>query len=293
MMAQHMKSNSPPVVAAVCGLLLAGCDNGHISLRVTDAPVDDAVSVIIEIESVELNSIDEGLERIRFNPARRVDLLAIPAGQSELLFSSEPFPRGNYDFLRLVINARQGEMDSVIELDDGGVHSLHLSSADEGRLTITQSFRVPRTRDLNLTLDFNLRRSIEPPAVADGDYILRPTLRLVNDEEAGVITGAVDQSRIVTDCAPAIYVFPGLNAVPDDLDTTPADDPVTSAFVELDDVTGIHNYTTAPLVAGDYTVAFTCEADIDDPTVDDVIDFPVTENAQVVAAETVTVDIPG
>ena len=292
-MAQDSKLFSLRALATICGLVLAGCDNGHVSLRITDAPIDAAVSVIIEIESVELNSIDEGLKRIRFNPPSRVELLAIPAGQTELLFISEPFPRGNYDFLRLVINAQEGEMDSVIELDDGGVHSLHLSSADAGRLTITQSFRVPRTRDLNLTLDFNLRRSIEPPAVTDGDYVLRPTLRLVNDEEAGVITGSVDQSRIVTDCEPAVYVFTGLNAVPDDLDTAPADDPITSAFVQLDNTTGIHNYTTAPLVAGDYTVAFTCEADLDDPRVDDVIDFPVTENAQVVAEETVTVDIPG
>ncbi len=292
-MAQDSKLFSLRALATICGLVLAGCDNGHVSLRITDAPIDDAVSVTIEFVSIELNSIDNGLERVRFNPPRRLDLLAIPAGQGELLLNSEPVPRGNYDFLRLVINAQQGVLDSIIELADGGVHSLHMTTADAAGLTITQPFRVPRTRDLNLTLDFNLRRSIGSPAVADGDYVLRPTLRLVNDEEAGVITGSVDQSRIVTDCEPAVYVFTGLNAVPDDLDTTPADDPITSAFVQLDNTTGNHNYTTAPLVAGDYTVAFTCEADLDDPTVDDVIDFPVTENVQVVAEGTVTVDIPG
>jgi hypothetical protein len=69
-----------------------------------------------------------------------------------------------------------------------------------------------------------------------------------------------------------VYVFNSGDAV-DDVDGT--DDPVTSAKVPND---GNYAYTIAFLPEGDYSIAFTCDADIDDPEKDadtDPTDGPV------------------
>jgi len=70
----------------------------------------------------------------------------------------------------------------------------------------------------------------------------------------------------------AVYVFSRGDAV-DDVDGT--SDPVTSAKVTND---GIYAYTVAFLPEGDYSIAFTCDADIDNPAKDadaDPTDGPV------------------
>ena len=48
-------------------------------------------------------------------------------------------------------------------------------------------------------------------------------------------------------------------------------------------------YEIGFVLAGDYTLAFTCEAANDDPETDDVINF-TTQNVTVTADGTVTVD---
>ena len=70
----------------------------------------------------------------------------------------------------------------------------------------------------------------------------------------------------------AVYVFSRGDAI-DDVDGT--SDPVTSAKVTND---GIYAYTVAFLPEGDYSIAFTCDADIDNPAIDadaDPADGPV------------------
>ena len=88
-----------------------------------------------------------------------------------------------------------------------------------------------------------------------------------------------------------VYVFGGADATPDDVDTVDGE-PISSAMPELNAGTGDYDYTVGFLGEGDYTVAFTCDADDDNPESDDTLVFAHTQDATVVAGETTPVDFP-
>ena len=141
-----------------------------------------------------------------------------------------------------------------------------------------------------MTIDFDLRKSVTDPQgqtvvldVAEYDeFKLRPTLRLVMTDESGAIEGTVSETLLSgPDCSGSdddgsVYVFAGGNVVPDDVDGIDPD-PVTTADVEWNGQA--YFYRAAYLEPGTYTVAFTCQQELDDPENDDPIVF--TDGANV------------
>jgi hypothetical protein len=119
-------------------------------------------------------------------------------------------------------------------------------------------------------------------------YVLRPTLRIVDNTQVGAIAGTVASALITTGCTPAVYVFAGSGVTPDDVDAT-APNPVTTALVTLDAASGQYGYRAGFLSAGVYTVTFTCNAAADDPAVDNTLAFTGTQAATVVAGQTTAV----
>lgn len=126
---------------------------------------------------------------------------------------------------------------------------------------------VPAGGAADFTIDFDLRKSVHNP-VGSSDYLLRPTLRIVDNAETGTLYGSVDADFFTgtEPCAGAVYVFEGDVTEPDDVDGgLGGPDPITSALVAAD---GIYNYKVGFLSEGDYLIAFTCDALADDPEVD-------------------------
>jgi hypothetical protein len=114
-----------------------------------------------------------------------------------------------------------------------------------------------------------MRSLATPPGLAP-DMIFKPTLKLVNNLEAGTLVGevaaelatAVDEVT-ASACAPSVFVFNG-GVIPNGIDPAveDPDDPVATAMVhpfdQGDGTTG-YNYSVGFLVAGNYEVAFTCD----------------------------------
>ena len=277
------------IAASGLALLLVACGGGDgsstgtLNLAVTDAPVDDAEAVVVEFTGVELQHA--GGERIDYDfvdeatgdPApRHIDLMALTGGTTELLLDGVTLTAGDYSWLRLKVNAELGMIDSYI--DRNGRHSLYVPSGTESGLKLNRGFNVPEDGMASFTIDLDLRKSVHNPTGLELDYILRPTLRLVDDNTAGALTGIVSGIENDPDCndkgenVGAVYVFDSTDAI-DDVDGT--SDPVTSANVPND---GIYAYTVAFLPEGDYRIDFTCDADIDDSAIDadtDPTDGPV------------------
>jgi len=264
-----------------------GSSTGTLNLGLTDASVDDAKAVVVEFTGVQLQSaggdrIDHDfIDELTGDPAPRlIDLMALTGGTTELLLDGVTLNAGRYNWVRLKVNAERGVIDSYIDLLDDSRHSLYIPSGNQTGLKLNRGFDVPEGEMASFTIDFDLRKSVHNPAGLDDDYILRPTLRLVDDDTAGALTGTVASGVITADpddCTGmeyvgAVYVFSRGDAV-DDVDGTR--DPVTSAKVTND---GIYAYTVAFLPEGDYSIAFTCDADIDNPAIDadaDPTDGPV------------------
>jgi hypothetical protein len=260
---------------------------GRINLNVTDSPVTSARRVVVQFTGVEIKQAGApDTEVFDFEP-RQIDLLALDGGGSEILLADEVLPAGNYEWIRLKVNAGRDASDSFIELNDGSVHPLFIPSGNQTGLKLIRGFVIGAGSTHDFTIDFDLRKSVVHPPGLGGPYLLKPVLRLVNNLEVGTIEGTVAPALIVTDCVPAVYLYSGANVVPDDIGS--ATPPLASTAVNLDNVTGDYRFRLGFVPTGAHTLAFTCGADDDGAEVDDAITFSAPLDATVTAGQTITV----
>jgi hypothetical protein len=263
---------------------------GRMNLRITDSPVTSAKRVVVQFTGLEIKPVGAARpEDFDFVP-RQIDLLALDGGGSEVLLADELLPAGEYESIRLKVNAGRHGSDSFIELDDGSIHPLFIPSGNQTGLKLIRGFTIGAGSTHNFTIDFDLRKSvIHPPGLGE-PYLLKPVLRMVNNLEVGTIEGTVASALVVDGCVPAVYLYSGANIVPDDLgSTTP---PLASTAVSLDNTTGVYRFKLAFVPAGANTIAFTCAADDDAADVDDAITFSTPINVTVAAGQTNTVAFP-
>jgi hypothetical protein len=162
-------------------------------------------------------------------------------------------------------------------------------SGAESGLKLNRGFTLPADGSVALTIDFDLRKSIHAPPGQKGStaectqgYLMRPTLRIVDDANVGAIAGTVDSALVTADCKPKVYVFSGSGVTPDDIEETtaaPDVDPLLVANVDVQNGATSYTYKAAFLPPASYTVAFTCSDD--DPTDDDTLTFLTPQNVTV------------
>ncbi|HYJ42365.1 MAG TPA: DUF4382 domain-containing protein, partial [Steroidobacteraceae bacterium] len=264
---------------------------GRLTLRITDSPVTEAERVVVQFTGLEIKPrAAADPEVFDFDAPRQIDLLALDGGGSEILLSDELLPAGEYEWIRLKVNAGRDASDSFIELADGSRHPLFIPSGNQTGLKLIRGFVIGVGSSHNFTIDFDLRKSvIHPPGLGD-PYLLKPVLRLVDNLEVGAIDGTVAQGLVVDGCAPSVYLYSGADGLPDDIGS--ATPPLASTAVNLDNTTGVYRFKFAFMPAGANTIAFTCAADEDAADVDDVIAFSAPINVTVTAGTTITVDVP-
>src|ERR1043165_5833751 len=190
-----------------------GGDNetGPLSLGVTDAPVDDASSVVVQFSGVAFKRAGAAAESVQnLTPSpRQLDLLQYQEGRAALLLDGVTLPAGDYEWIRLVVDNDTGVRDSYIVLTDGSECELRVPSGAESGLKLNRGFTLPADGSVALTIDFDLRKSIHAPpgqrgsaAACTQGYLLRPTLRIVRDAEVGAIAGNVDSALVTDGCLP-------------------------------------------------------------------------------------------
>ena len=294
-----MKSGFIPLALSALMLSLYGCGggsgasagrggvmDGELTIKITDAPVDSAAAVWVQFSGVTVKPKDGSAFDIIFDTPLDINLLSLQAGKTEVLLENVRVPAGTYNWIRLHVNAvRDSVMDSYIELNDGSQHELNIPSGAQTGLQIINDIDVGSNADVNLLIDFDLRQSIV--VLGNGDYVLSPVLRMADLDKTGNLTGIIDAALLSSaDCSDvdpltgnAVYVFAGEDVTPDDIDGR-NDDPVATANVIFNIETGDYEYAVSYLDVGDYTVAFTCQADIDQPDSNENIIFSATENVE-------------
>jgi hypothetical protein len=196
-------------------------------------------------------------------------------------------PTGSYQWIRLYVDAAE------IVFNEGTaseiVAPLDIPSSENSGLKLISGFTVAAGGASDFIIKFDLRKSVHQDA---NGYKLRPTLRLIDNLAAGHFAGTVGSAAAGDDCA--VYVYAGIAITPDDLCyldqggvlvDCPAPhgvNPVTTAPVVCDTSNPpLCRYVTAPLVAGSYTLALTCDAASDNPAQNDNIAFLETHSATV------------
>lgn len=288
-------------VPALAALLLVSCGGGTrhgISIAITDAPIDTASSVNISFAEIQLSGGPDVTPSVfAISPAESIDLFQLQGGLTTPVLDTIQAQPGHYTTLSLTLLADEASGQSNITLPDG-VHILYIPQGTSAKINIPVDFDFASGGDLFLTVDFDLRKSIVQDPNNPTKYQLFPSMRVVEDQTAGSITGNVALS-LVTCVEPAVYVYQGtltkqqLSDVNIDPNTANPHlvQPYSTALVGLNSTSGLYNFTAAFLPAGEYTVAYTCSAPQDVANQANTLVFSRVIQATVKAQDTVFVSI--
>lgn len=251
-----------------------GASQGKVSVGLTDAPTDAAQEIWVQVSGVAFKPEGSAPETVQSFTPRAINLLQYQQGNVAMLLDNVPFEAGRYQWLRLIVDSQPNVRDSYLMVD-GQECELKIPSGAESGLKMNRGFTVPADGSLALTIDFDLHQSLRSPpgqtsatgACTQG-YLLRPTLRLVDNANVGALTGNVTfESNVVpTDCMPKVYLYDGA-ITPDDSEETsaasPDADPLSVISVSIPPGATSGTYRAAFVPAGNYTAAFTCSDDTD------------------------------
>ncbi|MCK2150557.1 DUF4382 domain-containing protein [Marinobacter alexandrii] len=283
-----------------CGGGSDSSETGTVSFGVTDAPATEFSNVTVAFTEIRLKPEDGDWISFPLNGFEDQNLLELQGGVSAPLITDEEVPAGNYTELRLIVDTN----NSFVKLESQGdsTYTLAVPSGEQSGLKLKGDFIVAADTSTDFTVDFDVHKSIvNPQGDSLADYLLKPSMRLVNNLEVGSISGLVDYAQInstrgvddtedaLDDCAPnyegSAYVFAGAGVVPSDLNVNnDTGNPLLVLPVAPDDQSNLYTYTAGFLPAGEYTVSYSCQ--LDDNETDDTLEFDGTQNVTVVAGET-------
>lgn len=280
---------------AVSGFIVAGCGGsnsatppaqnttGTFNLTLTDAPVDEVSEVNVQFTGVTLKPASGDEIEIIFDAPKDFDLLTLTDGMTAELLPDTVVPAGAYNWVRLAVNA---EFDNVFDsyaMTPTGQVELRVPSGSNSGLKLVSGFTVTANQSTNLVIDWDLRKALTDPQGQPG-MLLKPALRVTDLASYGTLIGTVAESLLTdstctndlaAEAGNAVYVYAGPDVVPGDIGDAVAD-PLATATVAQDG-DGMYRYEINFLSAGEYTAAFTCQANDDDADADDDIVF---SNAQ-------------
>ncbi len=253
---------------------------GFLSLGISDGPIHSAQKVCITFDEIELKGPGGGTTVIALDPAEKINLLEFQGSNAMPLLVNEQLPAGAYNWMRLGVDAERGSNGgagdtggdvcdgeaSYIVMDDGSVHNLYVPSGAQTGLKLVGGYTVPINDTATLTAEFDLGKSLtEPPGLAP-DVKLRPTIKLVNNNEVGTLTGTVANALAEAEmCQPSVYLFDdGVTPNPIVDGEEDPNDPIATAVVnasEQADGAVLWEYTIGFILAGSYEAAFTCDGE--------------------------------
>ena len=290
-----------PVTALLLAALVAACgtdssssgsgggasDNSGFTLRLTDAAFDDAAGVILTFVEVHLRQADGSWIVIPFDRLSEstIDVAQLQGSRSEELVGGFDLPAGDYTEMRLFVDESQSKfVDST-----GAEFELRVPS---GRLVVKGDFTVSETMPTLMIVDVDLRRSI----MRTGPFynMQNPVLRLVDGKNFGHARGMLDAllltaptcSDALADTFNSVYVFEGHGVTPDDIDNQDAE-PVTTSKITYDPASSGFKYEAGFLPAGEYTISFTCNSDVDELNTSEDLQFFGTQDITIKVNDTV------
>lgn len=262
-----------------CEYSETGYGTGKVSLSLTDAPIADASDVegvFITIESISYNLNNEWITAENFTGPQKFNLLELTNGNVAPLADTE-ISSGEVSQIRFILSAgEQGSGSSsgtpgcYIAIDPDGVtdgdesddinYELFVPSGSQSGFKANGPFTVPVNGTVEITADFDVRKSVVYTGnqnQAGGSYLLKPTIRLIVNNQAGSIKGSFTDSTGSTDSYTVFAYDDGTysdtEAVSADSQSTPFANAVTSVAPADSDSDGVpDSYTLAFLAPGTY-----------------------------------------
>jgi len=181
-----------------CGQALG---TGTLELYLTDAPIDaeNVTGVYITINEIQYHVGEQWITCEEFEGPQKYDLLELTGGNFTLL-GDLTLPAGHYNQIRFMLDIPEigpppASLGCYIEFADNSTEPLFVPSGNETGYKAIGQFEVTVNGTVAVTADFDVRKAV---VVADF-YILKPTIRLVVNNEAGRISGSIANNSTYTD----------------------------------------------------------------------------------------------
>lgn len=200
-----------------------------------------------------------------------MNLLTLTFDDPQMLLDGEQVPAGFYEQIALHVNAEHdGTLDSFVRTTEGGQEEIEIfvPSGTQTGLKLVDGVTITADQETRFYIDWDVRLALVDPPGLPG-WILRPTLRVMT--LFGTLSGTVEPSLVMApsvcvndlsaDSGNAVYIYEQFDFTmqdPDDIDGA-GPTPIATATV-TQDAGGTYSYEVF-LSPGDYTVAFTCQAD--------------------------------
>lgn len=250
---------------------------GVINISLTDAPIDDVSEVNVQFTGVTLKPADGDAIEFVFDNPKDFDLLTLTDGVTAELLPDTTVPVGNYNWIRLAVNAEFDNVYDSYAIVPTGQVELRVPSGSQSGLKLVSGFTVTQNQSTNMVIDWDLRKALSDPIGQPGMH-LRPALRVTNMAMYGTLNGSVAQdllddpencsNDLAADTGNAVYIYNGAVAAPGDI-ADAENEPMITATVTQNEA-GDYTYEVNFLSTGEYTAAFTCQASDDDPDVDEM-----------------------
>ncbi|QDP01614.1 DUF4382 domain-containing protein [Thalassotalea sp. PS06] len=314
-------------VALSASLSLAGCgsdsdDPATFSLAISDAPVNGVSNVTLCFNRVELNGeggktefiVGEHPEMINANSvcpdavnSVGINLLDYTGDDALTLINNIEIEAGKYNQMRFVLSEGSFAIKDAVYDEVGNEISPEqkidvVVPSNELKL---DGFTVAQGGNVSFTLEFDLRKGMTDPVGQDNYFVKPRGVRLVDNNEIGHLEGTV--AELGYDCtqtppedtslpAASVYIYNGADQT--ELGDNTANDvegetqPLASAGVFYNEDTSMYEYEIGFLLAGDYTLALSCDT-VDDPEMDDELTFVEQRNVSIMVDETTVADFAG
>ncbi|TJY64938.1 hypothetical protein E4T66_01545 [Sinimarinibacterium sp. CAU 1509] len=283
------------LIAIATGLLLGACQ-GELVVDLGTSDTDAVEQAVLAVPSIDLLSSSGNVVNLDTDHTASFNLLNYSEGDTLRLISADT--DDDDDFIG--IRPRVDDTDAYVLTADGDRIPIDVFTQGD---YATLSFSLDDTHSVALAMHLELRFSLIDRVDSLGVYQLLPVVRVVDADSAGTIEGTLADATIEDDdchadrtlgTGVAIYLYAGSGITPTDYVDNGAvvssTLPIGSASARHDDSSGDWSYRFDDVAPGTYTLALTCEADAEDPTASDGLNFIASADATVETAETTAVD---
>ncbi len=180
------------ILTSIIVLLVASCSKdkdrtkSSLSILLTDAPANfDQVNV--EVQGIEITGTNG--ERIMLNANTGIYNLLEYANGAKTMIATGDIEAGTIEQIRLILGANNSVMV------DNVVYPLKTPSAQQSGLKLQLHKTFEPGVDYSLTLDFDALQSVV--VKGNGEYQLKPVIRVIDNAISGSIKGSVSPDSII------------------------------------------------------------------------------------------------
>lgn len=166
-----------------------------LTFNIADAPVDGVQSLFITITAIEIKNEAGDWLSIPLVLEQEIDLLKYQDGESIKFAEISEIAAGVYNETRLILSET---VTPRVVLATGKTVDLTIPGGESSGLKLKIPFTVEAGTPVDITLDFDIRRSLKIKGEGDdAEYSLSPVLRLLKHGEYGHVEGIAEEGKIV------------------------------------------------------------------------------------------------